>query len=190
MKLPISHKRRRQVNLLPKDQFESSVFGVILSWALSFGKWAVIVTQLIVVGVFLARFGYDRKLTDLRKNIAKQAAIVNSYSEMERDYIITQRSLGYIRPVLVEHKQMLTVIDKLQTLSPSDVWFEKLTITPNLTSIVANAGSLPGFSQLVRKVAEEAAFNSVAINSLQDGVERGARFKFDMSLTYGTEKKQ
>ena len=71
MRLPAFFGHKNSVNLLPKDAFESSTFGVVLEWALAFGKWVVILTQLVVMGAFLWRFGLDRKLTDLRKEIAQ-----------------------------------------------------------------------------------------------------------------------
>ena len=76
MQLPAFFGRRRAINLLPRDSFESSQIGIVLAWLLSFGKWAVIVTQLIVMGAFLWRFSLDRELTDLKKSIAKNVAII------------------------------------------------------------------------------------------------------------------
>mgnify|MGYP001577796589 FL=1 len=76
MKLPAFFGHKRSINLLPRDAFESSTLGVILSWALVFGKWAVILTQLVVMGAFLYRFSLDRNLTDLRKSIASNASVI------------------------------------------------------------------------------------------------------------------
>ncbi|PIW06761.1 hypothetical protein COW38_04310, partial [Candidatus Collierbacteria bacterium CG17_big_fil_post_rev_8_21_14_2_50_45_7] len=64
MKLPAFFGHKRSINLLPHDKFESSTLGIILSWSLRFGKWSVILTQLIVMGAFIYRFTLDRGLTD------------------------------------------------------------------------------------------------------------------------------
>ncbi|MEI6690248.1 MAG: hypothetical protein WCL07_00700 [bacterium] len=184
MKLPNISKRRRQVNLLPRDPFEKSWWGIALSWALTFGKWSVIVTQLIVTIVFVTRFGYDRQLTDLNKNIATQVSIIKSHSEIERDYILTQKRVTYAGTILSQNNTMVSMLDKLQSQTPVDVWYERLTIGSKSTSIVADAGSLPGFSQLIRSFSTDKAYDSVSINNLQDGTKRGARFQFDITLAY------
>ena len=71
MQLPAFFGHKRSINLLPRDAFEASTLGVVLEWALVFGKWAVIVTQLVVMGAFLWRFALDTRLSNLKKAIAE-----------------------------------------------------------------------------------------------------------------------
>jgi Tfp pilus assembly protein PilN len=186
MRLPT--KKRTQVNLLPKDPFERSVLGIVLSWALSFAKWAVIVTQLIVIGVFLFRFGYDRQLTDLKKEIALQTGVIRSYTEIERDYTLLSKRVAHIKSVEQDYERMQRAVDELESNTPLDMWYENMTVTPKTVAIVANAGSLTGFSQFVRSISSISGFESVAINSLQDGAKSGARLQFDMGITLGDSK--
>jgi Tfp pilus assembly protein PilN len=189
MKLPAHAPRRRLVNLLPKDPFESSLLGIVLTWALTFGKWAVIVTQLIVTGVFLFRFGYDRKLTDLRKQIAKQSALIASYQQIEQDFRLTQKKVAYVKPLLQTNNTMTAVLSRLERYTPPDVWFDRISLSATGADMAVFANSLPGFSTLIQNMQNDRFFRSVSIGTLQDGGKEKARLQFNLNLQYGVEKK-
>lgn len=188
MKLPVFNPVKRLVNLLPKDVFESSLIGRAMVWALSFGKWLVIVTQIVVIGVFLVRFGYDRQLTDLNKKIAQESAIIKSYSQIEEQYVLTQKRVNVIGPITNKNEKIIKIIDKFHSITPRDVWMERLTITPESAAVVANAASLSGFSQFVRNLSKDSEMKSVSIGNIQDGAQSGARLQFDLAIMMGGKK--
>ena len=66
------------VNLLTQDDFSSSPIGKVFLWALSVGRYIVVITELIVILSFLSRFKLDRDLTDVNEAIEKQKAIILS----------------------------------------------------------------------------------------------------------------
>ena len=126
MKLPAFFGHKRSINLLPRDAFESSTLGVILAWALVFGKWAVILTQLVVMGAFLYRFSLDRNLTDLRKSIASNASVIKSYEQVERDFILAPKQVNQAKLALSSQETLLKVLANLEKITPRDVWYDQL----------------------------------------------------------------
>ncbi len=182
MQLPAFFGRRRSINLLPKDSFESSQVGIILSWLLSFGKWAVIITQLIVMGAFLWRFSLDRELTDLKKSIAKNVAIIKSYEQTERDFVLTQKRLATATTVIGQQQAITEELATLASATPSDVWYEKLTLTPTSTTLSAYSRSLPGFSQFLSAIQKNPRYNSVSVARIQDGGVQNAQMQFEISM--------
>ncbi|PIR98786.1 hypothetical protein COT87_02910 [Candidatus Collierbacteria bacterium CG10_big_fil_rev_8_21_14_0_10_44_9] len=100
MKLPAFFGHKRSINLLPRDAFENSALGIILEWSLVFGKWSVILTQLIVMGAFLYRFTLDRSLTYLRKSIDRNVAVIKSFEQIERDFVLTQKQVAQAKIAL------------------------------------------------------------------------------------------
>lgn len=189
MQLPAFFGRRKAINLLPRDSFESSQVGIVLGWLLSFGKWAVIVTQLIVMGAFLWRFGLDRELTDLKKQVAKNVAIIKSYDQVEREFVLTQKRLTEAKTVITQQKAVIDELANLASITPLDVWYEKLIITPNSTNIAAYSRSLPGFSQLLSTLQQDSRYSSVAVAKIQDGGVGEAQMQFEITLGRGGSKK-
>ncbi len=182
MQLPAFFGRKKAINLLPKDPFESSTAGVVLTWLLSFGKWAVIVTQLIVMGTFLWRFGLDRELTDLKKNIAKDVAIIKSYNQIERDFTLTQKRLVTAGEVIATQKAVSEEIRKLSQVTPPDVWYEEINLSPSATNFTAYSGSLSGFGRLLTALQQDKGYSSVTVRKIQDGGAKNAKMQFEISL--------
>ena len=59
------------VNLLEKDDFSESPIGRIVTWAITYGRYIMILTEIVVLLAFISRFSLDRKLTDLNEAIGQ-----------------------------------------------------------------------------------------------------------------------
>ena len=181
MKLPAFFGHKRSINLLPHDKFESSTLGIILEWSLVFGKWSVILTQLIVMGAFIYRFTLDRGLTDLRKTIAKDVAIVKSYDQVERDFVLTQKQIAQAKVSLNTQKQILTALNEIEKITPSTVWFERIALSPRTLMLSAYAASLPAFGQFLTAVQTDPLFSGIKIAKLESS-NNGSQMQFDISM--------
>ena len=53
------------INLLPKTEFELSFWGRFIKWALSTGRYIIILTELVVIIAFMSRFKLDRDASDV-----------------------------------------------------------------------------------------------------------------------------
>lgn len=189
MQLPAFSGRKKAINLLPKDPFESSGVGFILSWALAFGKWAVIFTQLVVMMAFLWRFSLDRKLTNLRRDIDQQKAVIASNAELETKFVLLQKRVNFVKPAIALQKKQVETLELIQNLTPSDVWYERLAVTETGVTMTAYSASLSGFSRLLTAFQRRPEFKSVSVGTIEDGGASGAQLRFDITLGYGDGKK-
>ncbi len=88
--------RKSTIELLPQENWEKGTFGRLLKWALTVGRYIVIITELIVILAFLSRFKFDRDLTDLNEKVKQQQAIVQSSAQFEQKFRFLQKQLLYI----------------------------------------------------------------------------------------------
>lgn len=190
MQLPAFFGRRKTINLLPRDSFESSQLGYILSWVLIFGKWAVIITQLIVMGAFLWRFSLDRQLTDLNKAIAKNVAVAKSYEQVEREFVLAQKRLNKAEEILREQNKTNETFALITARTPLDVWYEKIAVNPQGLTISAYSKSLLGFGNLLNNLQSDKRFESISINKIQDSGSQNAQIQFEIAMKYAQEKKK
>lgn len=186
MKLPRFSSKKKDVNLLPKDSFESSLFGQVLEWALAFGKWTVILTQLVVVSAFLLRFGLDRKLNNILREIDDNVATINSYAQLERDFTVAQRRVNYIKPLIEEQGNVLAVFGKLGEITPIDVWYDDIAFNNNAVTVNAHASSIRGFNSLLVAAQREPLFKRITIGSMQSSASTESLLTFSLSLDYGS----
>lgn len=190
MKLPRFSRKKKSVNLLPKDSFESSLVGQILEWALVFGKWSVILTQLVVVGAFLLRFGLDRRLNNLMRQIEENVATINSYSELEQDFTVAQRRVNYIKPVIEEQGDVIRVFEKLGEITPIDVWYDDISFNNSSVTLNSYAGSIRGFNSLLLAAQRDPMFKRVTIGSMESSVSSDSLLTFTLTLEYGEAQAQ
>jgi len=183
MKLPAFFGHKRSINLLPRDAFETSTLGIVLEWSLVFGKWAVILTQLVVMGAFLYRFSLDRKLTDLKKEIASNVAVINSYEQVERDFTLLQKQVNQAKSVIESQERIVKTMDGVARITPNEIWFDRMTITPSNLAMTAYSASLPGFGQFLRAVQADSLFNGVRVGKIESSTSLGAQMQFDISMT-------
>lgn len=187
MKLPAMFSKKSSVNLLPRDSFESSFLGKVLEWALVFGKWTVILVELVVVSAFLMSFGLDRKLTDLQRGIKKQVELVNSYEQVEKEFVVAQNRINFVKPILEDHDTTLSVFGKLAMITPIDIWYERISIGSNSVTVYAYASSIRGFSNYLRAVQQDQFFNPISIGSLESGASTEARLQFQATFGFNKE---
>lgn len=183
MKLPAFFGHKRSINLLPRDAFESSALGVILEWALVFGKWTVILTQLIVMGAFLYRFALDRTLTDLRKSIAKDVAVVKSYEQVERDFLLAQKQITQATKAISSQDTILTTLNTLHGVTPGEVWYDRISLSSTALSLTAYSTSLAGFGQFLTAVQANPKFSGVSVGKIESSTAKGAQVQFDVNIT-------
>ena len=183
MILPAFFGHKKSINLLPRDAFESSTIGIVLDWSLVFGKWAVILTQLIVMGAFLYRFTLDRNLTDLRKSIAKDVAVVKSYDKVERDFVLAQKQVTTAKQILTSQELVINTLAEITRVTPGEVWYDRMTVTPATASMTAYAATLSSFGQFLAGIEGSPLFNGVNIGKIESSTSKGAQIQFDVSMT-------
>jgi len=93
-----------QVNLLPKDEFESSPVGKFIKWAVGIGRWIVVLTEFVVICAFLSRFYFDTKLANLFDDIKQKQAIVDSALPFEERFRLVQERIKIVKALLAEEK--------------------------------------------------------------------------------------
>lgn len=188
VKLPAFFGKNRSINLLPRDSFETSTLGVVLEWALAFGKWAVIVTQLVVMVTFLWRFGLDRRLTNTRREIGQEVAVIASYEALEEEFVLAQSSVKFANTTIERQAEIVELIGLLQSLTPRDVWYERFSLSPTTITVTAYSASLHGFGEYLASLQREPRFLNVNVASIEDGGGNGAQLAFNVTLTYREAK--
>ena len=75
------------INLTPERSVEELVFRKRLAfWALTTGRTIIIVTECVVLVVFLARFYFDKKIFDLASSIEQKSVILEQKADFEKEF--------------------------------------------------------------------------------------------------------
>jgi Tfp pilus assembly protein PilN len=173
---------RGSINLLPKDTSNTKL-DKILQWSLSFGRYVVIVTELVVMGAFLARFGLDQKLSDLYDSIKQKQIFIDSYNDFESQFRLTQNKLVTIEQASAEQLNISVMLETISKLIPtSTVNLSALSFAGSEIKIVGVAQSESSLGVLVRSLRDEKRLSNISVLSISSSqANQGVDFTISMS---------
>lgn len=175
-------KKQININLVVKEGFDESYSGQVLSWALTYGRYIIIITQIVVLSVFFLRFRIDRDHTDLKESVAQKQALVESVSELETEIRRIQGKLIYIKQITKDQDSYLKALRFLQDNTPTDMIFSVLTLSPEKMSITASSGNLKSFSYFLKKIQLDKKFTEVSLEDISRKADGRIEFKISCRI--------
>ena len=171
--------KQTPINLLGQQDMDHSAVGRIISWAITYGRYIMIGTEIVVLLAFISRFSLDRKLTDLKEEIAQKQMIIEANLELEADVRSVQDKLAKAKTLLTASANPTQTLTDLQSLLPLDVKLETLSISGKRITATATAGSTNGFSQFLSNIKASSTIQNVDIGEIQRNPVTGMRFSFN-----------
>ncbi len=176
------------VNLLPKKEI---AFGEkFLNWSLTFGRYIIIGTEIIVLIAFLSRFKLDRDLIDLHDQVKESLKIVSSQKAVEDRVNGLQLRLSEIKKIDEKQGSGFDVLPKLALLTPDEVTFKNINIEGDKITIVGTAIETVAISAFVTALVDSNQFkkDSVLLEKIESGKEKESGLNFTITvITKGKE---
>src|SRR3989338_1867578 len=108
------------INLLGKEDFTSTPSGRIISWAVTYGRYIMIGTEIVVLLAFASRFSLDRKLTDLKEQITQKQAILEANKDLEQTIKNTQEHIAKTNTLFKDQDKLVKLVEFIQSTVPPD----------------------------------------------------------------------
>lgn len=160
-----AQKQQTQINLLPRSDFDTTTTGRVVTWLLTTFRVGVIVTMLIVIAAFVARFGIDAKNSDLSDEIIQKQAVIASTQDFEEEFKKTQQQLATYKEIVGES---MTAED-LQTFVsyiPAEIVLSDLSYKNNTLIVEGQAPSEQSVEQLLVNLTRSEKYLAVNLVSL------------------------
>ncbi len=151
------------VNLLPKTAWEVSFWGRFFKWAVTTGRYIVILTELVVIAAFLSRFKLDRDYADLGDRINGKKAVLTSMAETEKRFRLAQGRLVEAGQIIDNQLGAAAIIDKVTAKIPPGVTLTNLVVSKKEISMRGIAESDTGMGVFLSRLGR------VNITSLAGG---------------------
>lgn len=169
-----------RVNFLPSDRFEFSKTGKFLNWALTTGRYLVVMTELIVTVAFLSRFWFDRVLTDLRESRFQKEVTVDSFKDFEQKFLSTQSRLNFVKQTVDSSLKADGELATINELSPKGVDYNQIQIDSDRTNLSGFAASALDFSSLLSGLESQERFSEISVKVLRLSLARKPGFDFEI----------
>ncbi len=157
-----------EINFIPNaPKTNPSVKDQIFQWVIKNGKRIVIITQAIVLLVFLSRFKFDSDIRNITTEIEKNEAIVESLSATEKRYIENQEKLGLIKPIIEKQVDWETRLNDFNKKIPSELVLENVKFIDNTIELSANTKSSQSFQAFIGVLLADSNIQSIVLQASQ-----------------------
>ncbi|HCM37334.1 MAG: Fimbrial assembly family protein [Candidatus Gottesmanbacteria bacterium GW2011_GWB1_43_11] len=170
------------INLLPQKDFEKTPLGKLLSWSLSYGRYIIICTEIIVLLAFIYRFSLDRKITDFNDEIDQKSAIIQANQEFEGKFRNLQGRVGQIGGLITDQNLMVQVIHHLEQITPEGIKLTTLNISNTSVSLSASANSNQDLALFIYQLKTSNLLAQINLTSLSKNAGGQALFTIDAAV--------
>ncbi len=181
-----AQKKQININLVEQPDENSNLSSQFLSWAFSYGRYIIIVTQIIVLSVFFLRFKFDREHADLKESVSQKQAILESVKDLENEIKGLQVKLSDIRKIVTSQEIPVNILRFLQDNSPTDTSYSNINYSNNQLTFTATTNSLKSFSTLLKNIQSEDKFSEVNLEDIQR--KKNGRIEFKISAKVNISK--
>ncbi len=165
------------INLLGQGNFNTSPIDRLISWAITYGRYIMIATEVIVLLAFISRFSLDRKLVDLREEIEQKKIILEANQRFEEEFKNFQKRLLTTKYLLNNQMNTSQLLSFLQTIIPSDTYITEFSVSGKTMHISAVAGNTNSLSLLLLRMSQEQQFASIEVSHIRKNPTKGLEFQ-------------
>lgn len=175
--------KNKSINLLPQEEFEASILGRVLRWAMGTFRIIVIVTEMIVMAAFLSRFWLDAQNSDLSDAIKISSAQIIAQAAFEKEFRGVQTKLKIYKSI----NQLAQSSKKLDTITakiPADIILNSIILNPQTLDIRGDSASETSIAQLLSNLKAEPTFKQVDLGGLDSSQSNSALTTFSIKITF------
>lgn len=147
---------------------EKSFFEKFINWALTFGRFVVIITELIALSAFLYRFSLDRQLIDLNDKIMQKQTVIKFSKVNEDTYRNLQQRLLLASQFNEQGVKFSSVLSDVVHFAPGDFIFTTISLSSENLRIEATTTSVQSLSNFVKSLKEYPRIASVSLDKIEN----------------------
>ena len=176
-------KNKSSINLLPQEEFDASIMGRLLRWAMGTFRIIVIITEMIVMAAFLSRFWLDARNSDLNDSISVKNAQIAAQSGFEKQFRNIQKKLSIFKG-LAQVKKSAATLEKIAGKVPGDVTISSISLEQNKGQVKGVSGSEQGIAQLVSNLRADTFFKTATLGQINSAEDNESLTVFTVAITY------
>lgn len=175
-------RKRKNINLLPQEEFASSALGRTLAWALSTFRIIVIITEVVVMGAFLSRFWLDARVSDLNDEITQKRAVIETTSKFEEDFKSAQKRLGIFSALASEEAAASSTLEAITSYIPANVTLVTYSFLQDKATVKGVTPSERAIAQFIANLDSDQNFGEITITQLGASEDQTSQLLFTLEI--------
>lgn len=173
----------KSINLLPQEEFDASIAGRALKWAMGTFRIIVIATEMVVMGAFLSRFWLDAQNSDLNDAISVKSAQIDSQSDFEKNFRNLQDRLSVFNDY-TKNTGTSDLLTKVDSKVPQNVTLQSLSFQDGSIQVKGSAGSEIDISQFISNLKAEKSFKNVTLGQVGTSDSNQSSIVFNLKVSF------
>lgn len=175
--------KNKSVNLLPQEEFDASLLGRTLKWAMGSFRIIVILTEMVVMAAFLSRFWLDAQNANLDDSIKIASAQISTQSSFEKEFRGVQQKLNIYKQIAVNATES-GKLDFVASKIPQSLVLSSVTVQDNLTQIKGTAISEADVAQFISNLKSSPLIKKVDLDSIGSSQQNQSLLTFLINVSY------
>jgi predicted chitinase len=175
--------KNKSINLLPQEEFDVSILGRALKWAMGTFRIIVIATEMVVMAAFLSRFWLDAQNSDLNNSIKIKTAQIVAQAATETQFRSVQSKLSIAKqtvPAVLSSQK----IDLISSKVPPDITLTSVSVLDKSAQVKGVSASELGIAQFIANLKAESTFKSVDLGQISSSENNTGQIVFSVAITY------
>ena len=173
------------INLAPATQFsKSNLLDKLYIWGSSAGKILIIVTNFIIISVWLYRWDLDRRIYNLATSIEEKQLAITSISKKEESIRKIQNKLNIIREIESSKAYYSRLLENFNKTLSKDIEIDRVTFpSVKIVNISASAKDGTAFGLYIAELIKTDSIEDVTLFGSSLISETG-RYSFVIEIKY------
>lgn len=176
------------INLLAQADINARPLGKLLRWSLTYGRYIIIGTQIIVLLAFFSRFKLDQELSDLHTRIDEKVNIIETLSSIETNTRKLQNKIQILANLESSRSIYLQIISDLARVTTNEIVINQLIFNQNQLLINGKSGTNTGFSNLLSYLRKNERFSQITLEEVSRNKDDSLSFKISLQLQQNSPK--
>ena len=144
------------------------------AWALTYGRLILILTELLVIGVFTMRFKLDADIADAYEKLEGQKSVVASLLTIEHQFLDFQGTVNDAGTFMAHQHDAASTLFSFYEQLPSGITLDTIALDDKSNvRFQGKASSQPSFAALYQMLQTSSLLNNVSmlnISASRDGI--------------------
>lgn len=162
----MDNKAQLKINLLKKKSHRS--METFVKWAITGGRFLVILTETIALGAFLYRFNLDRQIVDFSDKIKAQSVIIETSETDEAKYRLLIKKLKSASTIDETSTIAPTLFSKIVGLTQSPITFTNIQMSEKKVNITVSSPDVATLKIYVTSLQNLKELSDVSIDRIDN----------------------
>ena len=156
--------KKYRINLVTKRK--EDFVDKLVYFALHYLRYIIVLTQIVVIGVFFFRFQLDQEIIDLKENISQKEEIFRVTTSLLTEAKEVSGKLNDTENILNRQKQFMQAYDYLMSMIPQDIILNKTTVDDKQIRLDGVANNPDIIRIFIEKIKADKRFKTVILDSV------------------------